>query len=456
VPDPESVNPYSAPSIGADPSNLVPHKHAPLLSDASFWGMTFTQFLGAFNDNVYKTTLMLLFVAVPVGIDSSGKTITQDLQGEGTFLFALPFILFSGLAGYLSDRFSKRAVILLCKLAEVAIMLAGLALFVFYGRGPMSLAMAAIFSVVLFLMGTHSAFFGPGKYGILPELFRERDLPQANGIILMTTFLAIIFGVGLAGILKDQFEGQLWVIGLVCIGIALCGAGTALLVRQTPAVKPDLRFQLDMLVVPHDMREALRRDVPLHLALWMYSVFWMVAGIVPLAVTALGTLQLKVGDARTGFLLSTVGVGIVVGGPLAGYLSGGRFHIGVLKAGAWGLTVCLLLMALPGGSQRHLLGYWGSVACLAAMGLFTGMFAVPLQVLMQMRPPRELKGRMIATMNLLNFLGITLGGLVYAVVARILDTLNLPPSGMFVVTAAMLGAVAVFYRPQEVVLHDEP
>jgi MFS family permease len=454
VSDPD-VNPYEPPlTSSADavaPSGPTPQ----LLADRSFWGMTLTQFLGAFNDNVYKTTLMLLFVAVPVGgVDAAGNPITRDLQGEGTFLFALPFILFSGLAGYLSDRFSKRSVILLCKLAEVAIMLAGLGLFVMYGRGPMTLAMAGIFSTVLFLMGTHSAFFGPGKYGILPELFRERDLPPANGIILMTTFLAIIFGVGLAGKLKEWFEGQLWVIGLFCIVVAVCGVATALLVRSTPAVNSRLRFEWDMLLVPRDMRAVLAKDGDLHLAVWMYSVFWMAAAIVQSAVISLGKLQLDVGDSYTTLLVSMISIGIVIGSPLAGWLSRGRFHTGVLKAGVWGLTICLVLMALPGGQKRQLLGYTGSVVCLVALGIFTGLYAVPLQVLMQMKPPAELKGRMIATMNLLNFLGITLAGLIYAGVSRILDLWSLPPSVMFAVTAVMLGLVAIFYRPREVALHQ--
>jgi acyl-[acyl-carrier-protein]-phospholipid O-acyltransferase/long-chain-fatty-acid--[acyl-carrier-protein] ligase len=208
-----------------------------------------------------------------------------------------------------------------------------------------------------------------------------------------------------------------------------------------------------MLWVPKEMRTALAHDPDLHLALWMYSIFWMAAAIVQSAVIALGKLQLNVGDMKTTLLVSMISIGIVIGSPLAGFLSGGKFHTGVLKVGAWGLAICLALLAIPGGRQQHLLGYVGSMICLAAMGVFTGLFAVPLQVLMQMRPPPELKGRMIATMNLLNFLGITLAGLIYAVVSYLLTAFGLPPSGMFAVTAAMLGAVALFYRPREVELH---
>ena len=104
--------------------------------------------------------------------------------------------------------------------------------------------------VVLFLMGTHSAFFGPGKYGILPELFRKADLPLANGVILLTTFLAIIFGTASAGVLGalagDEAAGRdpqrLWVGSALCIGIAVLGTVASLLVRKTSAADPKLRF----------------------------------------------------------------------------------------------------------------------------------------------------------------------------------------------------------------------
>jgi acyl-[acyl-carrier-protein]-phospholipid O-acyltransferase/long-chain-fatty-acid--[acyl-carrier-protein] ligase len=144
-----------------------------LTRDRSFFGITATQFLGAFNDNFYKQLMLLLAIPVVPG--------TLDQQQVATIVFALPFVLFSGIAGHLSDKYSKNRVIVLAKAAEIGIMGLGL----------------------MFLMGIHSAFFGPSKYGILPELFRNKDLPRANGIVLMTTFLAIIFGTVSAGFLGD-------------------------------------------------------------------------------------------------------------------------------------------------------------------------------------------------------------------------------------------------------------
>jgi acyl-[acyl-carrier-protein]-phospholipid O-acyltransferase/long-chain-fatty-acid--[acyl-carrier-protein] ligase len=207
----QTVSPATELESPADPHAGLPR----LYHDRSFWGMTATQFLGAFNDNLFKQLMLLL--AIPIGAEAATKA---DEQGLATMVFALPFILFSGLAGYLSDRYSKRTVILLAKVAEIGIMALGMLAFLEYGmfgyRGLL---------VVLFLMGTHSAFFGPGKYGILPELFRQTDLPRANGVILMTTFLAIIFGTASAGVLGtlvgdaggERDPQRLWVGSAVCM-----------------------------------------------------------------------------------------------------------------------------------------------------------------------------------------------------------------------------------------------
>src|SRR5687768_11130244 len=188
-------NPAESPKVVqtllTDADDALDAVGTPLFRDRSFWGMTATQLLGAFNDNLFKQLMLLL--AIPVGAAAAQKA---DEQGLATMIFSLPFVLFSGFAGYLSDRHSKRNVIVACKLAEIGIMLLGMIGFLAYGMTGYSGLL-----VVLFLMGTHSAFFGPGKYGILPELFREHDLPKANGVILMTTFLAIIFGTASAGLM---------------------------------------------------------------------------------------------------------------------------------------------------------------------------------------------------------------------------------------------------------------
>jgi MFS family permease len=161
-----------------------------LYRDPAFWGMTSTQFLGAFNDNLFKQIMLLL----------SLKAGGWDLQGPAMIVFALPFILCSGYAGYLSDRFAKRPIIILSKAAEIVVMALGLIGFLYFD----TFGLIGLMTVLL-LMALQSTFFGPGKYGILPEMLRKRDLPRANGWIVMTTFLAIIFGTACAGLLTDPY-----------------------------------------------------------------------------------------------------------------------------------------------------------------------------------------------------------------------------------------------------------
>jgi len=417
-----------------------------LYADRSFWGITATQFLGAFNDNLYKQLLLLLLVAVPIAEGNQGKP--RDLQWLGLLMFSLPFILFSGYAGYLSDRRSKRRVIVAAKVAEIVIMAVGVGGFFWYAQSGLVPVVLVGLCGILFLMGGQSAFFGPGKYGILPEMLRERDLPAANGFILMTTFLAIIFGSAVAGVLMDWWGGRLWLAGLLCVGIAGLGTATSLTIRRVRPSAPQLRFQWEMVAIPRDMRRLLAQDMPLRRALPVSIVFWLTAAIVQPAVNALGKLQLGLDNQRTSFLVTIISFGIAMGSVIAGAVARGRMRAPVQRAGAWGMVAFLLLMAARGGPDDHLLGYWGSLAVLCVLGIFTGMFAVPLQVFLQARPPEGLKGRMIATQNLVNWIGIFASSGIYWAGAEFLRWRQWPENGMFALAAMLMLPVACCYRPE--------
>lgn len=423
--------------------------HLPLWGDLSFWGITLTQFLGAFNDNLFKQALLLLFVAVPTADGG-----TTDLQWLATFVFSAPFIMFSGYAGFLSDRYSKRPVIVLSKIAELLIMLGGAGSFLALAAWGMTTPVIVLLTTMLFCMGAQSAFFGPGKYGILPEVFRGPDLPRANGIILMTTFMAIIFGTALAGVMLQYLPVDLrWLVGVACSVIALVGILTSLWLRRPPAAFPGLPFEWSALAIPGDMLRLLRDDRPLLSAVTVSSFFWMAAAIVTMAINALGKDQLKLTDDKTSLMAAVISLGIAAGGVVAGKLSHNRFHVGVMRWGAIGMTICLALLALPDptGARPHLLGFYGSLPTLVFLGAFTGMFAVPLQVFMQTRPPDKLKGRMIATQNLLNWIGILSSSLFYLAADRLNLALGLPKSVIFGTPAAVMLVIVVCYHPK-----DEP
>ena len=420
-----------------------------LWQNRSFWGHLATQFFGAFNDNLFKQALLLIFVTVQVA------DTERDLQWLATLVFSLPFILFSGYAGFLSDRYSKRTVIICSKVAEIVIMVLAVILFLVYQYSNLSPLLLTMMLLVLFCMGSQSAFFGPGKYGILPELFRDRDLPQANGIILMTTFLAIIFGIALAGAF---FPEHLWMLGLLCVAVAVVGTSTSLLIRIVPRSSPHLQFEVSTLWISRETRRMLWNDGPLFNALIASSIFWLVASMVLMAVNSLGKLQLKQDEFWTSILTAAVSVGIAIGSVLAGATSKNRFNTRVMKTGLWGLILFLFLMAPQGWGERpHLLGYWGSLVTLIILGAFTGLFAVPLQVFLQSRPAADEKGRMIAAQNLCNWIGITMSAGLYLSADWILVKFKWPRSYTFAFTALLLLAVAVWYRPKDTILtNTEP
>jgi acyl-[acyl-carrier-protein]-phospholipid O-acyltransferase/long-chain-fatty-acid--[acyl-carrier-protein] ligase len=467
-----------------------------LLHDRSFWGLNLTQFLGAFNDNLFKQLVMLLCLDEV----ASGRT---DLQGWALILFAVPFIALSGYAGFLSDRYSKRTIIVICKVAEVGIVLLGMAGFL---SGSLSLLLA-----VLCLMGCHSAFFGPSKYGILPEMLRTEDLPRANGMMLMATFLAIIFGLSAAGFAKQTFNQTLWMASLPCLVISIAGLISSLVIQQTPIAQPSLKFEVSSLIVPRDTRILLLANRQLLGVLLMSSVFWFLGGtIYPPAINALSKEQFHFDDLITGILAASTGVGIAIGCVVAGVLSKDRVRGWIVRTGAWGITVSLLVLALPGPgwqavrnelkeskrvnssqSSRNssestskqqpdsshldkaptasaapespasdvavhpfyrgtLLGPYGSAVALIAVGLFAGFYSVPLQVYLQSTAPSEQKGRIIGAVNLMNWIGIAGAGVVYSIGRFVLvDWLMFPYATLFAFASALMLPVALFYRPPE-------
>ncbi|MEM9186602.1 MAG: MFS transporter [Planctomycetota bacterium] len=455
-PPPPAENPREPPL--APSSTRVAGELPPLMSDRAFWGMNVTQFLGAFNDNVFKQLILLL--ATPTAdqlkaAEAAGET-AADYQWIATIVFGVPFLMFSGFAGWLAERTSKRSLIIVSKGAEIGVMLLGMVGFYFYG----AIGLGGMF-IVLFLMGMQSTFFGPPKYGILPEMLRDRDLPRANGIFLMFTFVAIIFGVALAGQLMSfgqqavengeqaNAAARVWKASAVCVLIAVVGTLTALLVRRVPVADPGAKLTWSDLLVPPQMIRLVWGDRRLLFALIVTSSFWMLGSIVQQAVNALGKSQLGQNDFYTSLLAAMLGLGIPVGCVVGGYLSQGRINPRPVAWGSWGIVVCLVLLSLPGGPNNHLLGYWGTAPVLVLLGFATGMFVVPIQVSLQVLPPPSEKGRMIALMNQCNFVGIILGGFVFGAALSALAAAGLPRNMTFLVTAAIMLPIALFYRPQE-------
>jgi MFS family permease len=424
-------------------SNL--ERNSKLLRDKSFWGIAITQFLGAFNDNVFKQIVLLL--ALPAAAGAANAQASEDLQGWATFVFSIPFVLFSGYAGYLSDRYSKTPIIVWAKVAEIVIMLLGLVAFLYYDAWKMWGTWS-----VLFLMATQSAFFGPGKYGMLPELFRPADLPKANGLILMSTFLAIIFGVVFAGTLMKRLVGndaantdRLWIGSAICISIAILGTLSSLMLRRTPVAQPDAKLTADAFWLNKEIITLFKQDKPLLVALLVSCVFWMVASIAMPTVNRVGTNMLQLDMEATSVLVGMIAVGIMIGAPLGGFLCRKMQNHQVVTLGLWGIVVCLVLLGLWRGNAL-LLGANMTRIILILLGISAAVYSIPLQVFLQDRPPSQLKGRMIATMNQANFLGMMMAGPLYQLFVQISKWLNFPVSSVFWMIGLMVLPLAIGYR----------
>lgn len=434
-------------------STRVEGELPPLLQDKSFWGMSVTQFLGAFNDNLFKQLLLLLATptAVEIAAAQAAGDSAPDRQAEAMIVFASAFLIFSGFAGWLADRLSKRTLIIGAKFAEIGVMLLGMVGFFYYDV----IGLPGMFAI-LFLMGLQSTFFGPPKYGILPEIIHDRDLPQANGIFLMFTFVAIIFGTVLAGVAKEIANegGAVWMVSGVCVLIAVAGTATSFLVRRVSPANPGAKLRWSDFLVPPEAIALVKRDRELFLALIVTSSFWLLGSIVQQSVNSLGKSQLGLDDGPTSALAAMLGVGIPIGCLIGGKLSAGSINPRVVAGGAIGVVVSLALLSLRGGQNDHLLGFWGSIPVLIAAGISTGIFIVPIQVAVQALPPANEKGRMIALMNQCNWVGIILGALLYKGALLFCDQFNQPRNTTFAIGALVMLPIAIFYRPKERELGD--
>lgn len=453
------------------------HTERPLMTDPTFWGLLITQFLGAFNDNVFKFLVMFLCT------DRAKSNPLDDWQGYALIAFASPFVLFSGISGYLGDRHSKTRIIVLSKVLEIVVMGAGLLVFWLTETSQLQLGLLL---GVLFLMGAQSTLFGPSKYGILPELYEKHRLPSINGWFLMTTFVAIIGGVAAAGYLKDSLP-DLMSVQWVCILIAVIGTLTSLMVRPLPAAEPNLKVNPSSLFIDPETRQALRLQPKLLTALLFSSVFWFVGGVFQPSVNAMGTLQYRLSDTSTGQLAATTAVGIAIGSVLAGYLSRSRFRASLVRIAAVGMVICMAGLAIPGdrltspktpatsvtaatvpsensngeaekwspSSNHHLrlpfVSLTGAGLLLMGAGLFAGLFSVPLQVYLQAMSPAHLKGRMIGAMNLINWIGIALSGAFYEIGKQVLVRQGASPNAIFGAIAVVILIAALLFRMQ-----DEP
>jgi len=353
-----------------------------------FWNLFAVQFQGAFSDNLFKFLVLFLVSRVVPEAERDGY-ISLVLA-----LFSLPFILFAMTGGYFADRYPKRSVIVGTKAMELGVMALGT-------LGLFTLNLPILFGVI-FLMSVQSAFFGPSKYGSMPEILPESRLSWGNGMIGLGTFSAIITGGIAAGLLSESLAVErLWLAGGVLVALAATGLAFSLRIPALAAANPTKTYRLNFVSEVWTNLKTVRKDRVLLFAILGSVFFWFIGALFgEPTIFVYGKDVLALNDTQISLLRSCLAIGIAVGSVLAGILSGKKIEYGLVPLGAFGLALCAGLMAVPG------LVVWQVATLLTLLGVSGGFFMVPINALIQHRPAAADKGSVIAASEWVSSLGI--------------------------------------------------
>ncbi|ATB64211.1 MFS transporter [Pseudomonas mosselii] len=411
-----------------------------LLGKRRFLPFFITQSLGAFNDNLFKQSLIL---AILYKLSLEGdRSIWVNLCA---LLFILPFFLFSALAGQFGEKFAKDRLIRAIKLAEIVIMAIGATGFVTHHLELMLVA--------LFAMGTHSALFGPVKYSILPQALREEELVGGNGLVEMGTFLAILAGTIGAGVLMSSSQyAALAAAGVV--GTAVLGYLASRWIPRAAAAAPQMKLDWNIFKQSWlTLRLGLGQTPAVSRSIVGNSWFWFVGAIYLTQIPAYAKDWLHGDETVVTLVLTLFSVGIAVGSLLCERLSGRKVEIGLVPFGSFGLTLFGLLWwwhsgDVPVGVVPHdwlaLLGMgqaWWIMLSIVGLGIFGGFYIVPLYALIQARTPEDQRARVIAANNILNALFMVVSAII-TIVLLSLAKMSIPQ--LFLVVSLLNIAVNAY------------
>ena len=423
-----------------------------LMNEQRFRPFFFTQFLGAFNDNVFKTTLITLVTFHAASLTSmNGGTLATLLPG----LFILPFFLFSATAGQLADKFEKSLVVRYVKAFEIGIMVFASTGFYFHH--------IILLAAALFMMGMHSSIFGPVKYSYLPQHLKESELVGGNGMIEMGTFVAILLGQVLGAWLAMQ-EQYAALTSLVILTIAVLGYWTSRGVPNSPAADPSLKINWNPLTETYRNVKFVWQHQMIWLAIVAISWFWFYGATLLAQFPNLAKNVLYGDESVFILLLSIFSLGIGIGSLMCEKLSKGKVELGLVLFGAIGLTLFgidlywsstslhaslnnkamfdyLSFISKHYNAQGELIfTYWRLLVDIALIGFFGGLFIVPLYALIQTRSEKSHQSRVIAANNIINAFFMV----VSAVFSVLIFNQKFTIPELFLSTA-LLNVVVMFY-----------
>ncbi|MGF1758968.1 MFS transporter [Photobacterium sagamiensis] len=373
-----------------------------LLTKQRFLPYFLTQALGAFNDNVYKNILLILIAFAAPGTLPLESDLVINLAAG---LFILPFFLFSASAGVLADKYDKALIMRVVKMAEIIIMT--LAAVAFLTESYIMLLF------LLFLMGSQSAFFGPAKYALLPQHLKKEELVSGNALVETGTFLAILLGTLLAGVIANQEDAPI-IAAISVVSFAVLGYLTSRWIPEAKPSDPNIVFKWHPVRQTRHTLAIARNDKTILQCILGISWFWFLGACYLTQFPNFAKIYLGGGAASVSFLLALFSIGIAVGSLLCDRLSGHRIEPGIVPLGSLGITLfgADLLFASPEIipvsqgivefiSQPELLRVFISLTMLGVSG---GIFIVPLYAMMQHRAKEGERAQIIAANNIFNAL----------------------------------------------------
>ena len=390
-----------------------------LLKQQRFAPFFWTQFLGAFNDNVFKNAMVILLAfhaGTLLGLDSN--TLVQLCAA----VFILPFFLFSATAGQLADKLEKSRLIRLVKVFEIFAMSVGALGFAF---NNVYLLFAA-----LFMMGLHSTLFGPVKYAILPQHLAQEELLGGNGLVEMGSFVAILLGTVLGGVLAALPNGGLYAAAATVL-FAISGYLTSRQIPLSPPAAPELKINPRFIQETWNTLKLTAQKPTVFWAILGISWFWLYGALMLSQFPGLVKDVLQGNEHTVTLLLTAYSIGVGIGSLLCERLARNGEGLWLVPLGGFGMALCgvdlyFTLQHMAGSVSWHLLGD------LTLAGIFGGLYIVPLYALMQRDSDVENRARVIAGNNIWNAL--------FMVIAALGATLLLQ-LGMSIPQVLLIGAI---------------
>ena len=397
-----------------------------------FWSLMFTQFQGAFSDNALRW-LVIFPVLVSLSLSEADK---ESFVGHSSLLFAVPFLLFATVGGWMADRFSKRSVMIGVKLGEIGIML--------FAAVALKLEMQGLQLAAICLMGLHSTIFAPAKYGIMPEVLPTSKLSAGNGILELLTFVGIILGTFAGGWLAETLmHREMWA-GLLLAGLAAVGLLTSIGIAKVPAADPGKKFNPNIIGEIWNNLRVMKADRDLWRANWGNTAFFFISMLVQLNLALFAQKVYHLKPTEQASLQAALSLGIGVGSMLAGRLSRGRIEYGLIPVGAGMMALAGFGLGWPGIGKP-------TFACaLGVLGMGGGLFIVPIVSVLQHRPSPQTKGAVQGAVSWLSWIGIAVASVMQGQLAT---TFHLSYGQIFWFCggiAALAGLFVTWTRPRAV------